>query len=406
MVSTGSLLALVVGMSLLPADGVKKLPVERDGFLYDNPEKHYTWGEEIGRGKSSVVRKATSKADGKAYAAKLIYYDQDSLTYAVREYDNMVAMKKAGLGSEQGIPELHEAYLVRSYLVLIMELAEGQPLLDYAASKDVFTENDARQLVKRLVEILGQLHAEKYVHLDLRPSNIRFQEGQGMRLLGFSAMQSAGRVCDLVGDTEFVAPEVLSYKPVQPSSDMFVVGELLYTLLTGVSPFYYEDDTKVDQTVKDARYDDRYSGVAAPSSEAQDLIKKLLVKSPEDRPTAAAALQEKWFSASLNGELGKDTLKETDERLKSEAQEEATEALCVLRTFDETACEEQFPEGSDYDYDHDYDRLVEVSSSPMPGASAGFPIAGLAGVAGLFILAVVWRRGAASGASAEEVELE
>jgi len=72
----------------------------------------------IFRGKFSVVRYATSKTDGKKYAAKIIKFDSDSLKFAIREYDMMVGGKLVG----KGLVNLHEAYLVRKYLILIMDL--------------------------------------------------------------------------------------------------------------------------------------------------------------------------------------------------------------------------------------------------------------------------------------------
>ena len=66
----------------------------------------------------STVRHAKCKLTGKDFAAKMIYFDDDSLKFAIREYDLMVSGK---LG-HKGLVELHAAYMVRKYLVIIMEL--------------------------------------------------------------------------------------------------------------------------------------------------------------------------------------------------------------------------------------------------------------------------------------------
>merc|ERR1712168_1154688 len=59
---------------------------EREGIIYDNPEKFYEFEEEIGSGKMATVKKVKSKTDGKAYAAKMIYFDDDT-RFAIREFD-------------------------------------------------------------------------------------------------------------------------------------------------------------------------------------------------------------------------------------------------------------------------------------------------------------------------------
>ena len=70
------------------------------------------------RGKFSVVRKCVKKDTGEEYAAKIIKFDEETVKFAVREYDLMVS----GRLNHKGLVQLHEAYIVRKYLVLIMEL--------------------------------------------------------------------------------------------------------------------------------------------------------------------------------------------------------------------------------------------------------------------------------------------
>ena len=95
-----------------------KLPIERDGIKPENPEKYYEFGDEIGRGKFAVVKQVVSKTSGQKFAAKIIKFDSESLKFAIREYDLMVGGKLEHKGSVK----LHEAYLVRKYLILILEL--------------------------------------------------------------------------------------------------------------------------------------------------------------------------------------------------------------------------------------------------------------------------------------------
>merc|ERR1712168_295335 len=97
---------------------------EREGIIYDNPEKFYEFEEEIGSGKMATVKKVKSKTDGKAYAAKMIYFDDDT-RFAIREFDLM----KSGKLAHKGLVQMHEAYMVRKYLILILDLVDGKTLL-------------------------------------------------------------------------------------------------------------------------------------------------------------------------------------------------------------------------------------------------------------------------------------
>ena len=70
------------------------------------------------RGKFSVVKHCVHKETGEEYAAKIIKFDDETVKFAVREYDVMVGGKM----ESKGLVQLHEAYLVRKYLVLVLEL--------------------------------------------------------------------------------------------------------------------------------------------------------------------------------------------------------------------------------------------------------------------------------------------
>jgi len=316
-----------------------KYPAERPAIKYSNPEDVYTFGEELGTGKMAVVKEAICKKTGVKYAAKMIYFDDD-VKFAMREYDLMVSGKL----KHKSLVQLHEAYMVRKYLIIIMDLVDGKTLLDQFYSRSTITEEDVAQVIRQICEVLDFLHQQNVVHLDLRPTNIRFS-GRDIKLLDYNsaremANKKAGSVVDIIGDTEFCAPEMLSFDPVLPASDMWSVAVITYILLTGVSPFFHEDEAKVLSSVQSVDYEwvEAFGGL---SSEAKDFIKKCFVRAPEMRPTAAAALNHPWLSAALEPKRklsvikAKDTMQKTDARLLSEEEEEYVEASYVFRTFEE-----------------------------------------------------------------------
>jgi len=331
-----------------------KLPIEREGIKPENPEKYYEFGDEIGRGKFAVVQEVVSKVDGKKYAAKIIKFDSDSLKFAIREYDLMVSGKL----DSQGTVKLHEAYLVRKYLIIIMDLIDGKTLLDKVSHMHSITEDDVAGFIRQLCEILKEWHSKNVVHLDLRPTNIRFANARDLKILDYNscrhiANKKAGEVVDVIGDTEFCAPEMLNFDPVLPGSDMWTIGVLTYVLLSGISPFFYEDEDKVIASVQKVKWKFDQAAFEGVTSEAKDFIKKLFIRIPEQRLTAEDALKHKWLSNDYQPMRKKSTLSiqdvmvETDERLYSEEEEEYIEASLTFRTFEEE--EYESPEESDED---------------------------------------------------------
>ncbi|XP_057303439.1 myosin light chain kinase, smooth muscle-like isoform X2 [Hydractinia symbiolongicarpus] len=333
----------------------KKLPIEREGIIAENPEKFYTFGDEIGRGKFSVVRQAVNMKTKQKYAAKIIKFDADSLKFAIREYDLMASGKTV----TKGTVKLHEAYLVQKYLILIMDLIEGKTLLDQVSHRHSLNEDDVAYIIRQLCETLAELHSRNVIHLDLRPTNIRFYSGREVKLLDYNssrhiANKFAGEVVDVIGDTEFCAPELLNFEPVLPGSDMWSVGVITYIMLSGISPFFYEDESKVVMSVQNVKWkfdEDAFENV---SSNAKDFIKKIFVRIPEQRLTAVGALKHPWLSKDYEAQRKNcvltnalDEMQATDERLYSEEEEDYVDASLVFRTFDEEMYES--PEESDDD---------------------------------------------------------
>merc|ERR1712033_136181 len=270
----------------------------------------------------------------------MIYFDDDT-RFAVREFD----LTKSGKLNHKGLVQLHEAYMVRKYLILILDLVEGKTLLDQFKGRHSATEDDVAFIIGELCETLNFLHQQNIVHLDIRPTNIRF-EGRDIKLLDYNsarhlANKKAGAVVDVIGDTEFCAPEMLNFDPVLPASDMWSVAVIMYIMLSGISPFFYEDEAKVLQSVQYVKYQFDPDAFASISSEAKEFIKKCLVRAPEMRMTAAQALGHPWLSDANQSKRknvtisAQDVMAETDERLYSEEEEDYVFASFVLRTFEE-----------------------------------------------------------------------
>jgi serine/threonine protein kinase len=331
--------------------GKEKLPIINDALKAENPETYYDFGEEIGRGKFAIVKKCTRKSDGKVFAAKIVKFDSDSAKFAKRELE---LMQKEPMNAD-GLAKLVDAYLVRKYLILIQDLIDGKTLVDYVAQRSTLNEEDVSGLIKQLCTILNHLHQNNILHLDLRPTNIRMM-GKTMYLIDYNSCRhimnkKSGEVVDVIGDTEFCAPEMLRFEAVQSGSDMWSVAINTYIMLSGISPFFYEDEDKVVASVQKVQWKFDPEAFASVSEDAKDFISKCLIRAPENRLTAEKALEHPWLSED-KAKLRKsktlecmDLMQETDARLLEEEEEDYIWASCTFRTFEEE--EYESPESSD-----------------------------------------------------------
>jgi len=131
------------------------------------------------------------------------------------------------LGEE---PETHTPYIV-------MEYVKGKSL----EQSGKLTSGNAVSLVRELAEALDFAHSRGVIHRDLKPSNILLAEDGhakiadfGIAKLNLSELTACGQI---LGTPAFMSPEQLNGLPVDGRSDLFSLGAILYTLLTGHRPF-------------------------------------------------------------------------------------------------------------------------------------------------------------------------
>ncbi|KAK1388585.1 Calcium-dependent protein kinase 29 [Heracleum sosnowskyi] len=99
---------------------------------------------------------------------------------------------------------------------------------------------------------------------------------------------------DVVGSAYYVAPEVLRRR-YGKEIDMWSAGVILYVLLSRVPPFWAEAEKGIFNAILEGYVDFESSPWPSISSEAKDLIKKMLTMDPKMRISAAQALEHPWL---------------------------------------------------------------------------------------------------------------
>ena len=200
---------------------------------------------ELGRGAMGVVYKARDPKINRVVAVKTIslagQLAEEELDYRERFFREAEA---AGRLSHPGIvtvfdvgeePETRAPYIV-------MEFVGGQSLDKLLSRGDHKLSVDAAlQLTLELAEALDCAHAQGVVHRDLKPANILLTEDGhakiadfGVAKLNLANQTLGGRV---LGTPAYMSPEQLNGEAVDGRSDLFSLGVILYTVLTGYKPF-------------------------------------------------------------------------------------------------------------------------------------------------------------------------
>ncbi|XP_045847524.1 inactive serine/threonine-protein kinase PLK5 isoform X3 [Meles meles] len=176
--------------------------------------------------------------------------------------------------------------------------ARGHPqsLAHVLEARRTLTEPEVRYYLRGLVSGLRYLHQRRIVHRDLKPSNFFLSKNMEVKIgdLGLAARVGPGghghRV--LCGTPNFLAPEVIARNGHSCQSDIWALGCVMYTVLTGAPPFTGAPLSEMYQNIRAGRYPEP----AHLSPHARRLIARLLAPNPAERPGLDHLLQDDFFT--------------------------------------------------------------------------------------------------------------
>ncbi|XP_072296277.1 serine/threonine-protein kinase 17B [Eucyclogobius newberryi] len=262
-------------------------------------ESVYEITGELGRGKFAVVKRCVEKASGKAFAAKFLKKRRRGRDCRAEVVHEMAVLEMTRNNAR--VVNLHGAYETDHDIVLLLEYAAGGEIFDHCISDELLPEAQITRLIRQTLEGVHYLHQSSLVHLDLKPQNILLTSLTPMgdiKIVDFGLARRLGAVGELreiLGTPEYVAPEILNYEPITTATDLWSVGVIAYMLVTGESPFVGDDKQETYLNVSQVNVDYSRDAFSRVSELAVDFIRKLLVKAPEDRPSAAECMSHPWL---------------------------------------------------------------------------------------------------------------
>jgi serine/threonine protein kinase len=192
------------------------------------------------------------------------------------------------------IVKFYQVYYQQKQIYIIMELCSGGDLY----TRKPYTEQAAKDITSQILQAVAYMHSKGYVHRDLKMENIMFEsESTNAQVkiidFGLSVRYDPNHPMRAqVGTIATMSPEVLAGKYTS-QCDLWSIGVIAYELLFGCKPF---DSTTLVGTLQNiglAHY--TFPTTPTVSEEAKDLIRALLQKHPEQRPTAKQALFHPWL---------------------------------------------------------------------------------------------------------------
>ncbi|KAI1465705.1 calcium/calmodulin-dependent protein kinase 1 [Daldinia caldariorum] len=257
----------------------------------------YRFGRTLGAGTYGIVREADSPK-GKV-AIKII------LKKNVKGNEQMVWDE---LDMLQRLKHPHIVRFVdwfesRDKWYIVTELATGGELFDRICEQGKFTEKDASQTIRQVLDAVDYLHDRNVVHRDLKPENLLYlskDPNSDLVLADFGIAKMLDTkdevLTTMAGSFGYAAPEVMLKKGHGKPVDMWSLGVITYTLLCGYSPFRSENLQDLIDECSNGKvvFHERYWRDV--SDDAKDFIMHLLQPNPDKRWTSKQALRHPWLS--------------------------------------------------------------------------------------------------------------
>ena len=140
------------------------------------------------------------------------------------------------------ILDIYDAGFDEGQPFVAMEYVHGARTLEGYCTKDsLLPVSSAVEIIYKCAKALNYSHSKGIIHRDVKPGNIMLTIDNDVRLIDFGiALIGDGvspRIDGVVGTPSYLAPEQICSQPVTHTSDLYSLGVVLYSLLTGRLPF-------------------------------------------------------------------------------------------------------------------------------------------------------------------------
>lgn len=257
--------------------------------------------------------------------------------------------------SHPGLPSGGFAEVVDGRMVMGYTLFDAQPLAARLSRSGPLHLNEARPILKGVLEVLSLLHEKRLVHGNLKLENVLLGRTADSTLKIYLVdagadrlrrrARAAGDVLGMVVTPKFAAPELHRGKAADPRSDVYAFGALMYEVLTGKAPFLAASPVEI--AILHLSKEPEPPSLIAPrgwvTKDLDTFLLSLLKKEPSDRPRDGRALLEAIET------LGRSSVQRTAPKISEDQLNDLIDTLVTSPEDEEAALklESAIEEGAD-----------------------------------------------------------
>ncbi|KAG7386041.1 hypothetical protein PHYPSEUDO_000709 [Phytophthora pseudosyringae] len=248
-------------------------------------------GKPLGKGKFGNVYLAREKQSKYVVALKVL--NKQQLMKSSMEHQLRREIEIQSHLRHKSILRLYGYFYDSKRVYLIIEFAPQGELYKKLMRAGRFSEKQSALYVQEMARALIYMHSKHVIHRDIKPENLLVGFSGELKIadFGWSVHAPSSRRTTLCGTLDYLPPEMIENKPHDEKVDVWTLGILMYEFLTGAPPFETENTKETYRRI--AHVDLKFPSYV--SSEARDLLLKILRHDPQQRIPLARVLEHPWI---------------------------------------------------------------------------------------------------------------